>query len=510
VGKQPTSPPGPLHPGSSPRRGPNPAGGRLPPGFGLVPDPASRRIDGGRVLVGGSPLRLLRLSPAGSRTVAGWGRGRPVGPGAGEQGLARRLLDAGMAHPRPPAPGGPLRPEVTLVVPARGRPDGLARVLSALAADVGAVIVVDDASPDRAAIAAAARTGPGAPVRLLVHDRAGGPAAARNTGWREAETGLVLFVDTDCSAPRPAGGAWLAALGAHLADPAVAAVAPRVVADPASAPARLAAYDSVRSPLDLGPTEAPVRPRSRVPFVPAAALLVRRDALEVVGGFDEDLRVGEDVDLVWRLARAGWTVRYEPAATIAHEVRPGLGSWLGQRFLYGSSAAALEARHPGAAAPLAVSSWTALAWGAVAAGRPDVGVAVAGATTGLLAPRLRGLEHPWAEAARLAGRGHLAGGRAVAEALRRAWWPVLAGAALGSRRARRLAAAVAVLPPSIELARGAREGAFVGPAAWLALRLLDDAAYGAGVWAGAVRSRSAGALIPDLTTWPGRRPALES
>ncbi|HET6809599.1 MAG TPA: mycofactocin biosynthesis glycosyltransferase MftF [Acidimicrobiales bacterium] len=488
-----------------------PAGGRdLPEGFGLAPDPGTRRIDGGRVLVGGSPLRLLRLTPAGSRTLDGWWEGRPVGPAPGEQGLARRLLDAGMAHPRPPTPSGPLRSDVTLVVPAHGRPDGLARVLTALGPHVGEMIVVDDASPDRPAIEAAVRTAPGAPVRLLVHDRSGGPAAARNTGWRAAQTPLVLFVDTDCSAPRPGGGGWLAALGAHLADPAVAAVAPRVVADPASAPARLAAYDSVRSPLDLGPAEAPVRPRSRVPFVPAAALLVRRDALDEVGGFDEELRVGEDVDLVWRLARAGWTVRYEPTATIAHEVRPGLGAWLHQRFAYGTSAAPLEARHPRAAAPLAVSSWTALAWAAVAAGRPGAGAAVAGATTGLLAPRLHGLEHPWAEAARLAGRGHLAGGRLVAEALRRTWWPALAVAALGSRRARRLAAAVAVLPPSIELATGVPEGAPLGPAAWLALRLLDDAAYGVGVWVGAVRSRSAGALIPDLTTWPGRRPAVES
>jgi mycofactocin glycosyltransferase len=370
--------------------------------------------------------------------------------------------------------------------------------------------VVDDSSPDRAAIAAATRSGTGPPVRILRHDRSRGPAAARNTGWRAAETALVLFVDTDCSDPRPAGAEWLAALGSHLADPDVVAVAPRVVADPADAPAHLAAYDAVRSPLDLGSGEAPVRPRSRVPFVPAAALLVRRDALAAVGGFAEDLRVGEDVDLVWRLAAAGGTVRYEPAATIAHEVRPGLGPWLRQRFAYGTSAAPLEKRHPRAAAPLAVSSWTALAWGAVAAGRPGTGAAVAAATTGLLAPRLRGLEHPWTEAARLAGGGHLAGGRLVARALRRDWWPLLAIAAAISRRGRRLAAGVAVGPPALEMARGALSGVPLGPAGWLVLRLLDDVSYGAGVWAGAVRCHRAGALLPDLTTWPGRRPAVES
>ena len=61
-----------------------------------------------------------------------------------------------------------------------------------------------------------------------------------------------------------------------------------------------------------------VRPLSRIPYVPSAALVVRRAALpdEL---FDPALRGGEDVDLVWRLVQAGWDVRYEPAATVGHD-----------------------------------------------------------------------------------------------------------------------------------------------------------------------------------------------
>jgi hypothetical protein len=47
------------------------------------------------------------------------------------------------------------------------------------------------------------------------------------------------------------------------------------------------------------------------------------------------------------------------------------------------------------------------------------------------------------------------------------------------------------------------------PLRWTALRLADDVAYGAGVWAGCVRERSMAALRPDLTSWPGRRAAVE-
>ena len=483
--------------------------GDLPAGFRLVPDPALRRVDGGRVLVGGYPLRLVRLTPAGSATVDGWWSGRAVGAGPGEQRLARRLLDTGMAHPRParPAPadgagGDPRRPagaarRINQVVPPHGRPEGVARVLAAFGPAAAAVVVVDDGSADPRAVRAAAGG-----ARVLRRDRAGGPAAARNAGWRAAETEVVAFVDTDCSDPRPVGG-WAEVLLRHLADPAVGAVAPRVVADPGRAPAWLAAYDARRSPLDLGPAEAPVRPRSRVPFVPAAALVVRRAALEEVGGFDEALHVGEDVDLVWRLAGAGWTVRYEPAVTVAHEVRPGLASWARQRFAYGTSAAELDRRHPRAAAPVAVGPWTAASWALAALGHPFSGAALAGGTAALLAPRLRQLEHPWRESARLAGRGHLAGGRLLADAARRAWWPVVAGAALTGRRGRRLAAAVVLLPPLAEL-RTTTDAPW-----WVLGRLADDVCYGAGVWAGALRARSAGALLPDLTAWPGRRPAVE-
>ena len=50
----------------------------------------------------------------------------------------------------------------------------------------------------------------------------------------------------------------------------------------------------------------------------------------------------------------------------------------------------------------------------------------------------------------------------------------------------------------------------LGPATWSLLRLVDDAAYGAGVWAGCWRERSLAALRPDLTNWPGRKPAVEA
>lgn len=60
------------------------------------------------------------------------------------------------------------------------------------------------------------------------------------------------------------------------------------------------------------------RPR-RVDWAVGAFLLVRRDAYEAVGGFDESQWMfAEDLDLGWRLARAGWETRHEPAAVVRH------------------------------------------------------------------------------------------------------------------------------------------------------------------------------------------------
>ena len=142
---------------------------------------------------------------------------------------------------------------------------------------------------------------------MLRHPTARGPAAARNAGLAAATTPLVAFLDSDV-VPEPG---WLAPLLARLADPAVGLVAPRIVALPPIT-GWLGRYEAVRSSLDLGPDPALVVPRSRVAYVPSAAMLVRRAA--VGAGFDAGMHVAEDVDLVLRLHAAGWRLRYEPAA----------------------------------------------------------------------------------------------------------------------------------------------------------------------------------------------------
>src|ERR1039458_2931975 len=100
-----------------------------------------------------------------------------------------------------------------------------------------------------------------------------GPAAARNTGLAAADTPLVAFLDSDC-VPRPG---WLDPLLPHFADPAVGAVAPRIVPHE-NGRTWLARYEGASSTLDMGERPSIVRPGSRVPYVPGATLGVRKTA----------------------------------------------------------------------------------------------------------------------------------------------------------------------------------------------------------------------------------------
>ena len=407
-------------------------------------------------------------------------------PPSGHEPLTDRLLDAGAIHPVVDLV--PVDPALlTVVVPTLDTTPHLRPVRCR-------TIVVDDASAVPVQV-------DGAHVVRL--PRNGGPGAARNTGLAEVNTPYVAFVDSDVDISEDD----LLVLAAPLDDPRVALVAPRVLGRP-NGTGTLARYEQMRSPLDLGPAPARVAPTTRVAYVPAAVLVCRTEAVRAVGGFDTALRYGEDVDLVWRLHEAGRRCRYEPAVHARHDTRRTLGAWLTQRYRYGTSAAPLAARHPGALAPVRMSGWSAAAWIPTLCGLPVVGALVAAGTTVALVRKLRTV--PASECVRLAGLGHLYAGRLLAGTLTRAWWPLAVVAALCSRRARRtllVAAAITVATSWRDDRPDDRPddgGAPLDPVRYTALRLADDAAYGAGVWAGSLAARRLDALLPSFEAWPPR------
>jgi mycofactocin system glycosyltransferase len=469
---------------------------RLPDGFAVQVDRRVRTVGAGSALLGGSPTRLLRLAPAAQDML---GSGRLEVRDAASAELARALLDATVAHPRPA--GGPSHRDVTVVIPVRDNADGLRRLVGALRGL--RVVIVDDGSltpVNHAQLDGGQLDGATCDIEIVRHDHSRGPAAARNTGLARCRTDYVAFLDADVLPRR----GWLEALLGHFCDPTVAVAAPRIVAlQDGGGP--VARYEAVRSALDLGEWEAPVRPYGPVPYVPSAAIVCRRSAVLAVGGFDEALHSGEDVDLCWRLVDSGQRLRYEPVAQVAHDHRTQMRRWLSRRAFYGGSAAPLALRHPDKMAPLVIPLFSLLAWLSVAAGSAAgalAGVLFAGLHARKVAATLRGTDVSTGAAAALGARGLVAGALQLCAATCRHYWPVALAAALVSRRCRRAVAAAAVVDAVhgwVTRRQPAEPSAApIGALGYMTLKRLDDLAYGAGLWAGVVRERTLQPLRPDI------------
>jgi mycofactocin glycosyltransferase len=336
--------PGPLAPALS-RAG---ARYRLASQVDVIPDEA-----GDGMLFSSRPLMALRLNARGVAVVSGLSGSRgltlaevvarvpELSPGAAAEFLQdlerRRLL---VREPATPAAW----PAVSIIIAAHGRPAATrACVESVLALDYPGesieIMVVDDASDPPLAGALA-----GLPIRLLRLEHNIGQSAARNLAAAEAVGALLAFIDNDCVA----SCGWLRELAPYFGDPDIAIVGGRVIAPPptGAAAAGVAAFEAVRSPLDMGSARGPVGPREVVAYLPACNLMVRRDVLLACGGFAADMRVGEDVDLAWRVLRSGGRVHYAAAGTVTHLHRARLGAFLRRRADYGSSEAELQRRHP--------------------------------------------------------------------------------------------------------------------------------------------------------------------
>lgn len=473
-------------------------GQRLPDGFAVQVDRRVRVLGEGAALLGGSPTRLLRLAPAAQTMLNG---GRLEVRDATSAQLARTLLDATIAHPRPLS--GPSHRDVTVVIPVRDNPSGLERLVSSLRGL--RVVIVDDGSVTP--VLESDFEGMYCDVRVIRLPRPKGPAAARNAGLRVCETELVAFLDSDVVPRR----GWLEALLGHFCDPAVALVAPRIVAlNPSDSP--VARYEAVRSSLDLGLREAPVVPYGTVSYVPSAAIICRRRTLMEIGGFDESLASGEDVDLCWRLNEAGARLRYEPIAMVAHDHRTELRKWFARKKFYGGSAAPLAIRHPGKAAPLVISGWTLVVWILVAIGSGLgylASAAVAALTGRRIAKSLSSVQTEPMEVTVVAAQGLWSAALLLASAICRHYWPIALVAAVLSSRCRRVVVVAAVLDGVSDWIRRRGNGngnggteddepERVGLITYFLLKRLDDIAYGLGLWGGVLREHHAGALKPQI------------
>ena len=434
----------------------------------------------GRGVLAGSPLTWFGVSDGGAKVLDALEKGHPLP--TGHEPLTSRLAASGAIHPEIVRPC--LVSELTVVVPVLARtPVDVDRVQELVDSLRGPrIIVVDDCSPEEVSVVGAET------FRL---DANVGPGAARNVGARAATSPYVAFVDSDATVSLDG----LTLLAGHFFDPNVVAAAARV--ESADAPRLVGEYEKNESPLDLGGIPSVVRPNARVSHVPAAVLVVRADAFEELGGFDESLRTGEDVDLVWRIAESGRTVRYDPAIVAHHRPRRTVRELLRQRFSYGASAAALDVRHPQAAAPVRTNLVLAIPAFAVLLSYVFVAFAAIPVALAWFAITLRASGTSVRTRLRLGLLGIGTTIRFVASAVARPWWPIFFAASFVPYVGFRIGTMFlfcTVLPAIWRMVRVRPDRPF----GFLVLRILDGFAYGLGVWRGAIATRNWRCLLPAV------------
>jgi GT2 family glycosyltransferase len=206
----------------------------------------------------------------------------------------------------------------SIVIPVHGRAGLTRQCLDAVFADPPAVdfevIVVDDASPEPAV--------PGEyrdRITVVTRRENGGFARACNDGAAAATGDHLVFLNNDTV---PQAG-WLDALAATARDDAVGAVGSKLLFPNGTIQHAgvVICQDGHPRHLYAGfPADHPAvnKPR-RFQAVTAASMLVRRDAFERAGGFDDAFRNSlEDTDLCLRLGRLDLEVRYCPDSVVGH------------------------------------------------------------------------------------------------------------------------------------------------------------------------------------------------
>ncbi|MEJ7894389.1 MAG: glycosyltransferase family 2 protein [Solirubrobacteraceae bacterium] len=192
------------------------------------------------------------------------------------------------------------------------------------------VWVVDNASTDDSAALVAERH-PWVRLEAARENLGFGPAVNRVAA--ATATPFLAAANADVAL---APGALQALLGAAEAHPHAGAFAPRLLTPNGATQHSVHPFPTVRTGLLLSCGLAGVGPIARalpleghwdprvardVDWAHGAFLLVRRTAWDEVAGFDpEQWLYAEDLDLAWRLRRAGWATRYVPTARVGHAV----------------------------------------------------------------------------------------------------------------------------------------------------------------------------------------------
>lgn len=231
-------------------------------------------------------------------------------------------------------------PEITVVVPVYNFVDGVERLVTGLAGqtlDPGRfeVLIIDNCSTDGTGEALRQQQANG-PLRfelLRTTVNGGGPAGARNLGWRTARAPIVAFIDDDA---RP-DSKWLeAGLAVMQANPRLGVMQGCTLPPPEVALEKLDRWHVWR------------HIEHATPWFEGVNVFYRKAALdEVPEGFSEEIGFwGEDIKLAWDVIAAGWDRDFCGDAVVVHDVERRGWSWWRRIAWSDGNLVTIAAEHP--------------------------------------------------------------------------------------------------------------------------------------------------------------------
>ena len=205
-----------------------------------------------------------------------------------------------------------LGPRVSVIIPVYNCSETIVQCLDSMDSinhPAFEIIVVDDGSTDGTRGICQSRNG----VRVISLDR-GGPSRARNIGISVANGDFIAFTDGDCIVDKD----WLTALESGFRGPDIAGVG----GDQKSPDDETWLGKRIQEFLKcIGFMTGYIKndaTATETEHNPSCNVMYRKAVLEEVGGFDESLFPGEDVELDLKIRRSGYRLLYIPEAVVGH------------------------------------------------------------------------------------------------------------------------------------------------------------------------------------------------
>lgn len=236
--------------------------------------------------------------------------------------------------------------KVSVVVPVRNAENTIELCLRSLMKQSYAkteVIVVDNMSTDKTKEKITRY-----PV-ILLEEKKINSYAARNTGIREASGEVIAFIDSDCVATSD----WIRSLVKYYSDINIGGVGGQILPYINHKPRSIIEKYAISAkcyPTYPYKTEKPIVLNRQRGILLAGVLFTanasyRKSILDELGGFDENLKSGGDIDMSYRVQDIGYKLIWDPQAIVYHIQRSTCKDLIQQYFRYGTCVAPLVSKH---------------------------------------------------------------------------------------------------------------------------------------------------------------------